>query len=603
MASIPQLVTQIKQADQDFEWYPTTNEIIQAMLKDLEQLDDDENAYLEVNGHYHRIRDRIPKTSALDIGAGNGKVLAALKEAGFDHLHAIEKSSILCRELPTDVMIVGTDFHEQSLLSKAVDLVFCNPPYSEFEQWAEKIIREAAAQVLYLVLPVRWQQSARLQDALKFRDTSGRRRQRRGFNPDVDGSPAVAHIVGTYDFENAERAARAKVHLIRIYLGSSAEDAFNRFFEEQFKDVIDKYAQWREARKIQSDDEKEAEAGHNFRQLVVGPNYPEAMVQLFDHEMAHIQRNYHLVGQLDPGLLKEFEIDPDKIRSCLSSRITNLRNDYWKELFSRLTSITDRLTSKSRSQMLDRLHKHVHVDFTVSNILEIIVWVIRNANSYLESQFLDVYENMVEKANVKMYKSNQRVWTHDRWRYANEPENRPTHFALDYRIVTHSVGSFSYYSDYRRLEDRAWEFLTDLLTIGRNLGFNCDSGAVSMSDWQPGVPQEFYFRDKRGGHVLYEARAFKNRNIHLRFNKEFMLAMNVEHGRLKGWLRTAKEAVEELGDKTAAKYFNSYIQLTAGNCTPLLAAPAPEPEPDEPLNPQPETLNPAPAPDLFALVA
>ena len=41
-----------------------------------------------------------------------------------------------------------------------------------------------------------------------------------------------------------------------------------------------------------------------------------------------------------------------------------------------------------------------------------------------------------------------------------------------------------------------------------------------------------------------------------------MLALNVEHGRLRGWLHTANQASEELGNKAAAQFFKSNTQIT-----------------------------------------
>jgi hypothetical protein len=49
-----------------------------------------------------------------------------------------------------------------------------------------------------------------------------------------------------------------------------------------------------------------------------------------------------------------------------------------------------------------------------------------------------------------------------------------------------------------------------------------------------------------------------------------MLALNVEHGRLKGWLRSGQEAARELDEPAAAQYFNSNAQLAAGDPTLLL---------------------------------
>ncbi len=42
------------------------------------------------------------------------------------------------------------------------------------------------------------------------------------------------------------------------------------------------------------------------------------------------------------------------------------------------------------------------------------------------------------------------------------------------------------------------------------------------------------------------------------------------HGRLKGWLHNAKEAVEELGSKEAAQWFKSNLQIGNGDITKLL---------------------------------
>lgn len=144
------LITQIKDAGQDHEFYPTTNAILAALFADMEKQD-------------------IRPGSVLDIGAGNGKVLSAFREKHHATLYAIEKSTVLQQQLDASVLILGSDFAEQSLYSKPVDLVFCNPPYSDYQQWMRKILREAAASTIYLVVPRRWEDSAEVTAALKFR--------------------------------------------------------------------------------------------------------------------------------------------------------------------------------------------------------------------------------------------------------------------------------------------------------------------------------------------------------------------------------------------------------------------------------------------------
>jgi predicted RNA methylase len=532
------LVARLAEAEQDFEWYPTTEEIIAALVADVTR--DSEYGYRHNN-----------YSSVLDIGAGNGKVLLALRErAKLRDMHAIEKSQILCEQLHPDILIVGTEFQEQSLLSKHVDVVFCNPPYSEFEEWATKIIRESASKVIYLVLPIRWENSTAIQDALRYRD-------------------AAAHVVGQYDFQHAEdRAARARVHLLRIDLttkygrnGDHKDDAFERFFAEEFADLIGKF---------EAAPSTEAEKKLKFGGLVVGPTYQESLISLYEQELAKVQRNFDLVSKLDADLLREFNVTPKTIMACLKTRLAGLRTEYWHELFAHLDKVTDRLTSGSRKKLLDVLNRHVHVDFTLSNVFAVLSWVVKNANLYIDSQLLDTYELMVAKANVVLYKSNQRTWVEDRWRY-NEDEIKNTHFSLDYRIVTHRLGGCKTGDWDRGLQDSAADFLGDLLTLASNLGFKCSTNRYMVSwggrkEWEPGERYTFEGTDRKGRPcVLYDVRAFLNGNLHLRLHKSLILALNVEHGRLKGWLRSRAEAVEELGDLAAAEYFLSNMRLTSSN--------------------------------------
>ena len=84
MTTFPSQLRAVRQAGEDFEWYPTTNEILAAMTRDLAFEIDDR--------HW---RSRTP-TSFLDIGAGNGKVLTAVSTVtDIGQLYAIEKSHTL----------------------------------------------------------------------------------------------------------------------------------------------------------------------------------------------------------------------------------------------------------------------------------------------------------------------------------------------------------------------------------------------------------------------------------------------------------------------------------------------------------------------------
>ena len=326
------------------------------------------------------------------------------------------------------------------------------------------------------------------------------------------------------------------------------------------------------------------------------------MVELYNAELDHVRKNYDLVSKLDADLLKEFDVTPARILGCLRARLGGLRHTYWKELIGNMGQETDRLCSKQRQRMLDKLNQSGHVDFTRGNIHAVIIWILKNANQYLGEQLIEVFDDMVEKANVRNYKSNQRAFTHDRWRYNEE---KPSHIALEFRLVLEHCGGIgrTWRNANSGLSERADEFLGDLLTVARNLGFDCTNrGAEFRGAWESGLkhiftmPKTYKVGDKvmwgensrkaitgkvqldggkyqykiegqwyhescLPGEPLIEVRAYQNNNLHVRLNQEFALALNVEYGRLKGWLKTGAEAADELGDKNAARHFDSQLQL------------------------------------------
>ena len=216
--STTKLVKQIKENNQDFEWYATTDEILDTVKASIHK------------SNKTRFSDGIEKYSLLDCGAGDGRVLRSIGHEYGDK-YAIEKSTILLNELDKDTYVIGTDFHESTLIDKNVDVIFCNPPYSEYEQWSSKIIQEANAKHIYLVIPDRWRNSRLISNALKLRK--------------ADES---AKVIGNFDFLNADRAARAHVDILYINLthdgGRYGSDSlkvgpFDTWFDENFK-VADK---------------------------------------------------------------------------------------------------------------------------------------------------------------------------------------------------------------------------------------------------------------------------------------------------------------------------------------------------------------------------
>lgn len=531
------VILNLKSNGQDYEFYPTTTEIINKVISDLK------NNWWQ----YHN-----KCSSILDIGAGNGKVLKAIREIKDREgnnvfykmdCYAIEKSEILRGLLDDDIYVIGTDFLEQSLIDKTIDCTFCNPPYSEYEAWATKIIRESASKVVYLVIPRRWTESHDIKEAIKYRD-------------------AKYKTIGEFSFIDAEdRSARAIVNLIRLDLSTETDDAFDRFFNIEFSHLKDKFPE----HSSDENDDQERDDKPAFTKLVLGKSYVSSLVEMYKADMEAIRKNYQAVGQLDAGLMKEFDINPPKILKLLKDRLKGLKKLYWSELLSRMAEITDRLISKKRKQLFDTFNDNGHVDFTESNIYAVVIWILKNASKYIDSQLIETYENAISKANCRNYKSNTRVFEYDRWRYN---QDKPSHVFLEYRLVLEHCGRIERnYSNTYRLSENACEYLKDLLTIANNLGFQCQTSEDRLwhysreSYWFPGKPQEFRCIYKSNNEVLMEVKAHLNGNIHVRFNQKFALALNVEYGRLKGWIHSGKQAAEEMNDKGAAQYFKSNFTL------------------------------------------
>lgn len=551
------MIAELKDTEQDFEFYPTTNQIISAF-----------------HGHVHKFEI----SSLLDIGAGNGKVLNRFKEINsqFEHGYrteyfAIEKARPLLDSLPAEISILGTDFWEQSLLDKNIDCIFSNPPYRDFIEWSVKVIREANANFLYLVIPQRWKEQKIIIDAIKARK-------------------ADFEIVGEFDFLEAEdRKARAKVDLVFIRLCRHNERNYRRHSVGE-NAIVDPFELWvndffhladnMDADKLseyEKDREKSASREQRIKTALVGGNgLIEALHTLYLKEMENLINNYKKVCSLDAELFRELDISINSVVNTLKSRVKGLKDAYWQELFNNYAPLTSRLTAASRENFVRSIRSKTNIDFTPSNAYAITVWAVKNANGYFDNQMIDTFNKMVEAGNVINYKSNERVFKFNRYRYIEHGSERPTNFKLDYRIVLEHIGGIntsSYSHDARNgLSLCAANFLDDLVVVAMNLGFDLVDG-VKHHSFVPGQKEVFYTRDKSGERmILMEARAFLNGNMHIRFSQKFILALNCEVGRLLGWIHNAQQAAEEMGEdvQEVSKYYKTNYTLLPSAITRLL---------------------------------
>lgn len=526
MKSINHLVSELKENGEDFSFYPTTDEIINIIKRSFGTDNDCQ--------------------SILDCGAGNGETLTKLTDG---KKYAIEKSQILVNEMSPDIFIVGCNFFENSLIDKKVDVVFSNPPYSQYKEWATKIINEANSKYIILVIPERWKNNEIINEAIRDRN-------------------AEVKIIGSADFMDAERKARAKVDILRINL------QYRSYYRDVINPDIDPFTLWvskefpiNERTNPEDKINEKDILSKKVKELVIGRDLVQVLVELYQNEMMILQNNFKSISEIDASLFKELNLSFKTINEFLKNRIVGLKEKYWRELFSNLKPITNRLTVESREKLLETLTNNISVDFIESNIYAVTAWAIKNANNYFNSQLIDVFIGLSERANIVNYKSNQKTWGNDCWRFREEMRNGDVkNFGLDYRCVischntfsTRGYASYDYPNGlYKNIHNR----LNNILVIANNLGFCCNSSENTMNrDWEPGTTQDFHMCD---GKILMSVKAYKNGNIHIKFNQKFLRALNVQFGKLKGWIRSPQEAAEELNipEIEAKEYFKPNFVL------------------------------------------
>lgn len=558
------LIQEIKSNDEDFEWYPTTFEIVDKIAEEMAMS----------NSHI---------MSILDIGCGNGGFFEKLDRTNHfynddwkHHNHnsklskhyikcGIEKSNILAEQLPDDVILLGSDFHSNTLIDKKVDVIFCNPPYSEYEEWAEKIIMQGNATYIFLVIPQRWKNSERIKAALKKRHFE-------------------IESLGTFDFSNAERKARATVDVLSIRMegtymngrryDSKTTDPFDTWFDETFKFQAEKTVQHEYEQKEDRRNE-----------IIQKGDTVEMLVKFYNDDMEKLYNNYRALEKLDSDLFKELKVDIKMLKESLKNKLQGLKNLYWDLLFKKYSLITSRLTTAGKNRVTKKLNDNTSIDFTVENIFQLTMWIIRHSNTLIDTQLSDYFFSLCDPENIHRYKSNKR-WNDDDWRYLKESiKERGYHFSkdkakeklknvmLDYRVIVTGWRNFTdEWGGNHKICESTLDFLYDTKVIADNLGFRLNFDIpdaydrVDISDWSN---RNIY---TTSGELFCNLKLYKNGNRHIRFNKKFMGKLNVEMARINGWIQNKGEAMNEMdiSEKDLSDFWKSNLKIEAGESRKLL---------------------------------
>lgn len=522
-------VEQLKQLGEDFEWYPTTAEMIQVIVDDICKFD---------RQHYYRGR----AFQFMDVGAGDGRVLAAVQaELPNAKLFAIEKSMTHVNAMDQEVVVIGTDFHQQTLVDKPMSVIFSNPPYSEYAQWVTRILKEGVATHTYMIIPRRWSGNQQIQQVVKSRDIKFK-------------------LLAEFDFEDAERAARANVAIVRFNTYRENDEAMREAILEMLPDLdlFDEAAV--DSAKVASEADGSKRTGVRIGQGII-----PTLVESYNEDLDQLFETFRAITKMEPALLLSLGVTKDAVVDALSLKLKNLKSVYWARLFEHTKEVTKKLTTKPRAAMLESLRSERPVDFTESNIYSTLIWITKNASSYIDSQLVKLFKDMSQAANVERYKSNHKVFVARNHRYLQEDAS---HYKLDYRIVLEGLGGI-YTGDYsfqsvQGLTEYTAEFLSDFITVANTLGFDSDD-AVTNYQW---VSQRKIMLKLNNGETMTSVKAHKKGTIHLQINQKLILAINIQAGRLLGWLRSPEEAVEQLkleGEDAefAEKYFQPSLLASA----------------------------------------
>lgn len=556
--STSKVLEELKTENNDFEWYPTTPEIINAIAEDILKAD----CVFKLD-------------SIFDIGCGDGRVLKGLQRIIKDKrdnyisdLYGIEKARNLIARWDEDITFVGGDFYNTNIAVIKSDVIFSNPPYSDFEQWATSIINNSYSTVIYLVLPSRWAKSERIKSALKKRDL-------------------FASVIYKADFFNAERKARAEVDVIRVvsniysynssnsrmksfitkeigdkpysFTGFRNSDPFNVWFNESFPDF---------EKKVKNEPVEEEKAKN---ELFKKTNQIDDLVKLYQKDLTQVVKSFKLLNMLDTSVFKALSIDIETIKRTIKERIKQIKAEYWSHFIDNYEPITKRLTKKYRDKVYNNLtSKTKNIEFTRLNALIITEMVIKKADLYAEEQIKDFFFDLSSKDAIINYKSNKKIFDGGNgWRFMKPNIDTHSHYHLDYRIVqprlfnieTHFNGSINGYS--------VKQVISDICVISRLVGMPVpdyiNGEEYINKDITYGERNSINYFDINKNEVseLFVIKFFKNGNQHLFLNKEFALRLNLMMGKLCGWVYSAEDAYNEMGGTGESKEeFNKVYKTT-----------------------------------------
>ena len=536
------LVQELKSAGMDHEWYPTTHEQIETVVNDIKHLKE----------HFEFGSRRFDSIKLLDVGCGDGRVLQAIESAFVEddyfniQSYAVEKAPLHTNTYrEKGITLIGTEFNEINFISKHCDIAYTNPPFSSFSTWLTTLIMQLNFSVLYAVVPRRWEDDQAIQEAMQLRGIES------------------AVVLAESDFLSADRAARAKVHLIRFSfrdltprnrverdykpsINCNDNDPFKLFLKNElgltksYSSTTEKFSEYTEKERVRRE---MATEGSSSYELTVSKGVLWALLDGYERDLQKTLNQYKLISKLNPQLLQELGVLYNAILEGVKAKLLGYRSVYWSLLFEQLEALSSRLTGKHREALLKTLSSTA-LDFTYCNAVYVINYAVEMANELIEESLIDVFKNLTSpEAILRHYKSNERVYS-DQWRH-NDDANKGVKYLLDYRFIHTNWGNFGNDRD-KGLNDGARSFTRDLQVAFKLLGYSNVYSNEKFESIEAGGRLSIMGTEPSGKETeLGQIKFYKNGNRHLKFNQKAMLRLNVTVSRLLGWVRSKEEFAQE----------------------------------------------------------
>lgn len=579
------LIQTLKDNNQDFEFYPTTNEILVKIANTLKDSLSKDHNYRQTNDF-----------TILDVCAGNGNALSALKqhleeekEIGFINLQGIEKSPILYGTWDESIKLVGTDFFQENLYNKTADILFCNPPFSQTETWFKRLLDNCSSRIKHIFFVCPSKQG--LSD--KYRDMFDDFR----FNKDKHNKHGIQMTVlqnehsESFSFKTADRSARVETVVLHIdlskyahlrYVERTDEDAL---FKQYFPELQNKLEHTEDySYRQQEREDRDAAINALMLEQTGEQDLVRILVDAFNKERNEFLDAYNKLNDVPILLLNKLNIDLSKAKKLLFKTLKELDSTYWGKLLQLYEPLKQKLTSQSINLLMNYVSER-NISFTYDNCLAVTLLAIQKTNDMIVGQLLDKYKHWAEVGNYKSYKSNQRLFNEGYFKDCVEPEDlnvQGVHSAgpkwgntplekimpfgigerkkLEYRIVdchlSFKNGCYSWNNF--DINSSGMRAVNDIIVIARNLGYAV-TNFEQVCDYGDRI--SVFATDRNGKEiVLFDFKVFKNGNAHFFLNKGLMIDIMLVVGKHLGWIHNKEQAVDDLGI-TSEEYDNAVKDL------------------------------------------